>query len=86
MAYPSAFDSLMKMVTEAPILAHYKQGLKTIVETDSSNYISSGVLFLLGEDELVHPITFFSQNLNPAECNYEIYDKELLAIIRCFEQ
>ena len=74
------------MVTEAPILAHYKQGLRTIVETDSSDYVSSGVLSQLGEDGLLYPVAFFSKNLNPAECNYEIYDKELLAIIRCFEQ
>ena len=74
------------MVTEAPILAYYKQGLKTIVETDSSDYVSSGVFSQLGEDGLLHPVAFFSKNLNPAECNYEIYDKELLAIIRCFEQ
>ena len=74
------------MVTKAPILAHYKQGVKTIVETDSSDYVSSGVLSQLGDDELLHPVAFFSKNLNPAECNYEIYDKELLAIIRCFEQ
>ena len=74
------------MVTEAPILAHYKQGLKTIVETDSSDYVSSGVFSQLGEDGLLHPVAFFSKNLNPAKCNYEIYDKELLAIIRCFEQ
>ena len=44
-ACQSAFDSLKKMVTEAPILAHYKQGLKTIVETDSSDYVSSRVFF-----------------------------------------
>jgi len=25
------------------------------------------------------------KKLVPAECNYEIYDKELLAIIRCFK-
>ena len=74
------------MVTEAPILAHYKQGLKTIVKTDFSDYVSSGVLFQLGEDGLLHSVTFFFKNLNPVECNYEIYDKELLAIIRCFEQ
>ena len=74
------------MVTKAPILAHYKQGVKTIVETDSSDYVSSGVLSQLGDDGLLHPVAFFSKNLNPAECNYEIYDKELLAIIRCFEQ
>ena len=85
-ACQSVFDSLKKMVTKAPILAHYKQGVKTIVETDSSDYVSSGVLSQLGDDGLLHPVAFFSKNLNPAKCNYEIYDKELLAIIRCFEQ
>ena len=69
------------MVTEAPILAHYKQGLKIIVETDSSDYVSSRVFFQLGEDRLLHPIIFFIKNLNPAECNYEIHNKELPAII-----
>jgi hypothetical protein len=29
----------------------------------------------------VHPIAFFSKSLLPAECNYDIYDWELLAII-----
>ena len=29
---------------------------------------------------------FFSKKNNPAECNYEIHDKELLAIIRCLEE
>ncbi len=52
------------MVTEALILAHYKQGLKTIVETDSSDYISGGVLSQLEEDGLLHPIAFFSKNPN----------------------
>jgi hypothetical protein len=36
-------------------------------------------------DEL-HLVIFFSKNLASIECNYEIYDKELLTIIRCFEQ
>jgi Ca2+/Na+ antiporter len=31
-------------------------------------------------------VTFFSKNLASIECNYEIYDKELLRIVRCFEQ
>jgi hypothetical protein len=30
-------------------------------------------------------LRFFSKNLAPAKYNYEIYDKELLAIIRGFE-
>ena len=74
------------MVTKSPILAHYKQGVKIIVEIDSSYYISSRVFSQLGDDQLLHAIAFFSKNLNPAEYNYEIYDKELLIIIRCFEE
>ena len=73
------------MVTKVPILAYYKQGVKTIVETDSSNYISNRVFSQLCDDRLLYPVAFFSKNFNPTECNYEIYDKKLLAIIRCFE-
>jgi hypothetical protein len=36
-------------------------------------------------DEL-HFVIFFSKNLVSIECNYEIYDKKLLTIMRCFEQ
>jgi len=32
-----------------------------------------------------HPITFFSKSLLPAECNYDIYDRELLAIINALK-
>ena len=68
------------------MFAYYKQGVKIIVEIDSSDYVSSGVFSHLGDNRLLYPIAFFSKNLNPAECVYEIYDKELLAIIRCFKQ
>ena len=37
-------------------------------------------------DGTVRPIAYLSQKLSPAECNYEIYDKELLAIVRAFEE
>ena len=85
MAYQSAFNSLKKIVTEAPILVYYRQDLKTIVKTNSSDYVSNRVLFQLEKDGLLHPITFYLKNLNPIKCNYKIYDKELLAIIRCFK-
>ena len=74
------------MVTKALILTYYKYNIKTIVEIGLSDYISSGVFFQLGNDELLHSITFFFKNFNPIEYNYKIYDKELLAIIRCFKQ
>ena len=34
----------------------------------------------------LRPVAYMSQRMLPAECNYEIYDKELLAIIRAFEE
>ncbi|RAL59221.1 hypothetical protein DID88_006676 [Monilinia fructigena] len=37
------------------------------------------------EQGLLRPCAFFSKKNSPAECNYEIYDKEMLAIIRCLE-
>ena len=39
-----------------------------------------------GPDGKLHPIAFFSAKHTPAECNYEIYDKELLAIVKAFEE
>ena len=38
-----------------------------------------------GEDGLLRLCAFFSKKNTLAECNYEIYDKEMLAIVRCLE-
>ena len=49
--------------------------------TDASDYATGAILEqrdVLGQS---HPITYFSKSLQPAERNYEIHDKELLAII-----
>jgi RNase H-like domain found in reverse transcriptase len=56
------------------------------VETDSSDYVSAGVLSQPDDAGVLHPVSFFSKKLSPAECNYEIYDKALLAIFRSFEE
>jgi hypothetical protein len=37
-------------------------------------------------NEVLRPVAFYSKKMSPAECNYEIYDKELLAIVRAFEE
>ena len=85
-ACEAAFQEMKKAITSAPILAHYDRNKQTFLETDSSDYVSSGVLSQINEDGLLHPVAFFSKKLVAAECNYDIYDKELLAIIRCFEE
>ena len=32
------------------------------------------------------PVAYLSSKMRPAECNYDIYEKELLAIVKAFEQ
>ena len=46
----------------------------------------AGVLSQHDDEGVLHPIAFFSKKMTPAECNYEIYNKELLAIVRCLEE
>ena len=57
-----------------------------MVETDASDYVSAGILSQIADDGLLHPVAFFSKKHSPAEFNYEIYDKELMAIIQSFEE
>ena len=80
-----AFDTLKARITSAPVLRHFDRDREAILETDSSDYVNGGVLSQKDDDGLLHPVAFYSKNLAPAECNYQIYDKELLAIIRCLE-
>ncbi|KAH0604494.1 uncharacterized protein H6S33_006871, partial [Morchella sextelata] len=75
-----AFQTLKKMFTTAPILMHFDPDRKIVVETDASDYISAGILSQRDDEGILHPVAFFSKKHCPAECNYEIYDKELLAV------
>ena len=73
-------------VTAAPVLRHFDPKRQAILETDTSDYVTGGVLSQFDDDGVLHPIAYYSKSIIAAEYNYHIYDKELLAIIRCFEQ
>jgi hypothetical protein len=80
-----SFKRLKKAFVEAPVLAQFDPDDETVLETDSSGYCSGGILSQFKNDVL-RPIAFFSKKHAPAECNYPIHDKELLAIVRCLEE
>jgi len=82
----AAFDLLKKVFTTAPILCHFDYDREIIVETNASDYVSAGILSQYDDDGVLHPVAFYSKKHSPAECNYEIYDKELMAIVRAFEE
>ena len=79
-----AFEELKKTFTEISILAHYDFALKTWIETDSSNFVMTDVLFQM-HDGVLKSMAYFFRKINSIECNYMIYDKKLLAIINNFE-
>jgi hypothetical protein len=57
-----------------------------VIETDASDWVGAGILSQYDDDGVLRPVAYFSKKFTPQECNYEIYDKELLAIIRAFEE
>ena len=81
-----AFQELKNHVCKAPILCHFDSSKQCFVETDSSDYVNAGVLSQLDDKGVLHLVAYLSRKMAPAKCNYEIYDKELLAIIQCFEK
>jgi len=55
------------------------------MKVDTLDYATGGVLSMECKDGLWRPVTFLSKSLNETERNYEIHDKEILAIIRGLE-
>ena len=67
------------------VLWHFDLDREIIVETDASDYVLAGVMLQYDADGTLHSVAFFSKKHSPVECNYDIYDKELIAIIHCFK-
>ena len=79
-----AFERLKHLFTQAPILRHFDPELPIFLYTDASGFAISGILcqFFNG---VLHPVAFWSRKSTPAECNYDIHDREMLAIVSAFQ-
>lgn len=85
-ACQQVFESLKTAIRSDPVLRHFDLRRTVYIEVDLSDYVSGGVLMQRDDEGKLHPIAFFSRKLTPTECNYTIYDKELLVIVRVFEE
>jgi transposase InsO family protein len=81
-----AFMALKDKITATPILKAPEDSKTFRLEADSSDVATGAVLSQQSDDGKWHPVAFYSKSLNPTERNYEIYDKELLAIVRAIEE
>jgi hypothetical protein len=55
------------------------------LEVDASGYALGAVLMQRQEDGKHHPVGFYLMTLNDAERNYDIYDLELLTVVKSLE-
>jgi RNase H-like domain found in reverse transcriptase/Reverse transcriptase (RNA-dependent DNA polymerase)/Integrase zinc binding domain/Chromo (CHRromatin Organisation MOdifier) domain/gag-polyprotein putative aspartyl protease len=76
-----AFDQLKEGLTSAPVLAHPDPTRQYLLNTDASGFAIAAVLSQQQEDGKVRPVAYYSRKMNSAERNYDVHDKELLAIV-----
>jgi len=82
-----AFENLKTAVTTAPVLVSLQESDPFRIEADSSDFATGAVLSQQSTtDGKWHPVAFYSKSLSSMEQNYEIHDKEILAIIRALEE
>jgi transposase InsO family protein len=78
-----AFEALRDAFISSPALAQWDPDKDTVVEADCSGWALGGCLSQRDAQGILHPVAYHSARLLPAERNYTIHDKELLAIISC---
>lgn len=81
-----AFTTLKEAFTSAPILTYADPEQPYILETDASDYALGAILSQTAKDGLLHPVAFYSRKFAPSEINYDVHDKELLAIVVAFKE
>jgi len=78
-----AFKRLKEIFMLEPVLAAPDLDKEMRVEVDVSDYVTGRVLSMKCEDERWRPVAYISNSLSDTEKNYEIHNKEMLAVIRC---
>ena len=72
---------MKKLFITKPVLAQWDPSRETVLETDASGYAVAGVLSQYDDQGLLRPVAYFSKKMTSAQANYEIHDKELLAVV-----
>jgi len=80
-----AFEAIKQAFTSAPVLTHWVPDTPLVVETDASDYALAAILSIVVEGKL-HPVAFHSRTFSQPERNYDVHDKELLAIFEAFKK
>ena len=81
----TSFRTLIQAFVTAPVLALPDHSRPFRLITDASDFVTGAIPEQPDALNCCHPVAYHSKSLQPAERNYEIHDKELLAIVRALE-
>ena len=81
-----AFEKLKKKFTLAPILALFDPERKIMLKTNASDQALGSCLSQPDAEEQLHPVAYRSRKFSGPELNYDVPNKELLAIVDAFEE
>ena len=79
------FNELKRIFTTRLVLAAPDLDKEFRVEADALNYTTREVLLIKCSNEIWRPVAFIFKSLSDTEKNYEIHNKEILAVVRCLE-
>jgi hypothetical protein len=77
-----AMNKLIEAVTSNPVLQRPDYDRPFFLEVDASQFATGAILAQRDERGRLRPVGNLSHSLTPAERNYDVHDRELLAVIR----
>ena len=84
-AQKQAFEEPRNRLTSSPVLRLPNLSKPFVIQTDASKLGTGAVLLQMDDAGVTHPCAYLSQALIGAEQNYQVYDLELLAVIRALK-
>ena len=79
-----SFQELKDACAKEPVLLNFRANEPMKIETDASDQVVGACLYQQ-KDGKWHPVAYYSRKMSQAEQNYDIHDKELLAVVNAFE-
>jgi hypothetical protein len=80
------FKEIKKKFTEEPILKIYQLRLLIRVEIDALDFILGVYMVQKHNNGVWYPVMYYSKKITLPELNYDIYNKELLAIVTALKE
>ncbi len=81
-----AFEALKEAVAKEPVLLFPQLSKPFEIEVDASAIAIGVVLNQEGEDGRKHLVAYYSKSFSATKRNYDVYNRELLAIVKALRQ